>query len=151
MKPFGLALALTLASGAAFAQTATQQPTNPLQPRVVRPAPAETTAPAPARPARATPAQAAPTAQADEARPRRQRSPAQLANDERMRRCGAEWRANRAALQARGQNWRQFSVECRRRLRDAGSEAFAAVSRAWPAIAARPRRAPSSRRPGSGR
>lgn len=119
MKTIGLAFAAALASTAAFAQ-ATPQSANPLQPRVVRPAPAAPAeaAPAPARPVRATPAQAAPTQEG--ARPARQRSAAQLANDDRMRKCGAEWRANKASLEARGQTWRKFNVECRARLKAAG-------------------------------
>ncbi len=101
-----LALAAALFATGAIAQTA--QPANPLQPRPARPA----AAPAPAQ---ATPAQAAP-AQSGQ----RQRSAAQLANDERMRKCGAEWRANKAALTAQGQTWRKFNVDCRARLKAAG-------------------------------
>lgn len=121
----GLALAAAFLSNAALAQTA-QQPSNPLQPRVVRPAPAQVAPPAeaaptaPVRRTRATPAQAAPTQETTAPRPARQRSPAQLANDDRMRKCGAEWRANKAALSARGQTWRVFNVECRARLKAAG-------------------------------
>jgi hypothetical protein len=108
---FAAALAgLAFAATGAFAQTAA--PTNPLQPRVVRPAPAA--APAQAAPAAAAPAQAAP------AKPARQRSAAQLANDDRMRKCGAEWRANKAVLSTQGQTWRKYNVECRARLKAAG-------------------------------
>jgi len=32
-----------------------------------------------------------------------------------MRDCGAEWRGNRAALQAQGKTWRTFLPECRAR------------------------------------
>jgi hypothetical protein len=103
--------ALAFAATGAVAQTAAPAaPTNPLQPRVVRPAPA---------PAQAAPAAAAP-AQADPAKPARQRSAAQLANDDRMRKCGAEWRTNKAALSAQGKTWRVFNVECRARLKAAG-------------------------------
>lgn len=103
--------ALAFATTGAVAQTAAPAtPTNPLQPRVVRPAPA---------PAQTAPAATAP-AQAEPAKPARQRSPAQLANDDRMRKCGAEWRANKPALSAQGKTWRVFNVECRARLKAAG-------------------------------
>jgi IS5 family transposase len=46
---------------------------------------------------------------------RRPRSAAQLRNDQIMRDCGAEWRGNRAALQAQGKTWRTFLPECRTR------------------------------------
>ncbi len=103
-----LAAGLAFGASGAIAQTAQPAQANPLQPRVVRPAPG---APAQATPA---PAQAAP------AKPARQRSAAQLANDDRMRKCGAEWRANKAALTAQGQTWRKFNVDCRARLKAAG-------------------------------
>ncbi len=104
-----LAASLFAATGA-MAQTTAPAAGNPLQPRVVRPAPA----PTPAQAAPAAPAQAAP------AKPARQRSAAQLANDDRMRKCGAEWRANKPALTAQGQTWRKFNVDCRARLKAAG-------------------------------
>lgn len=86
----------------AIAQTV-PAPTNPLRPATSRPAPA---------------AVPAPTAEAPKAK--RARSPAQLANDQRMRDCGAEWRTNKAALQAQGKTWRVFNVECRARLKAQG-------------------------------
>lgn len=46
---------------------------------------------------------------------RRPRSAAQLRNDQLMRDCGAEWRGNKAALQAQGKTWRSFLPECRAR------------------------------------
>jgi hypothetical protein len=101
--------AIAFAATGAVAQTTAPAAGNPLQPRVVRPAPA-----APAQAAPAAPAQAAP------AKPARQRSAAQLANDQRMRDCGAEWRANKAALSAQGKTWRVFNVECRARLKASG-------------------------------
>ena len=51
----------------------------------------------------------------------RERSPAQKANDERMRACGAEWRAKKTELAARGETWRKFSVDCRARLKAKGA------------------------------
>jgi hypothetical protein len=57
-----------------------------------------------------------PTAQgAGQTTTRRPRSAAQLRNDQIMRDCGAEWRGNRAALQAQGKTWRSFLPECRAR------------------------------------
>ena len=88
----------------AIAQTV-PAPSNPLRPGSTRTAPATTPAPAP-------------TAEAPKAK--RARSPAQLANDQRMRDCGAEWRTNKAALQAQGKTWRVFNVECRARLKAQG-------------------------------
>ena len=74
----------------------------------------------------AAPAQPAPKAQApaatDEApKAKRTRSEAQLANDNRMRLCGKEWRENKAALSAQGKTWRTFNVECRARLKAQGT------------------------------
>lgn len=43
------------------------------------------------------------------------RSEAQKKNDERMRECGKEWRAAKAANKTDGKTWRQFSTECRRK------------------------------------
>lgn len=102
-----LALAALLAgASAAAAQTA---PTNPLRPATTRAAPA----PAPAPTAQTAPA-------AEETKGKRQRSAAQLANDNRMRACGKEWRENKAKLTAQGQTWLKFSTECRARLKAAG-------------------------------
>lgn len=57
------------------------------------------------------------------AKPRaaRERSPAQKANDDRMRACGTEWRAKKAELSAKGETWRKFSVDCRARLKAKGA------------------------------
>jgi len=46
---------------------------------------------------------------------RRPRSAAQLRNDQIMRDCGAEWRRDKARLQAAGKTWRTFLPECRAR------------------------------------
>ena len=72
-----------------------------------------TPAPSRSRPAAsaATTAPAASTATT----PRRARSPAQLRNDQIMRDCGAEWRRDKARLQAAGKTWRTFLPECRAR------------------------------------
>lgn len=48
---------------------------------------------------------------------RRPRSAAQLRNDQIMRDCGAEWRRDKARLQAAGKTWRSFLPECRARRR----------------------------------
>lgn len=100
------ALGMVLGAIAVTPYGADAQTANPL-----RPAPGVS---APAAPAATTPA-AAPAEKV-----KRARSPAQLANDNRMRACGAEWRANKAALTAQGKNWRSYSTECRARLKAAG-------------------------------
>ena len=99
------ASALVVGLGSALAQT-TPQPSNPLRPSTNRTA--------------TPPAQAAPAATTEAPKPKRQRSEAQLANDNRMRACGADWRANKAALQAQGKTWRVFNVECRARMKAQG-------------------------------
>lgn len=113
MTPIRLALAtalLTAGTTIAVAQTA-PGPTNPLRPgSTTRTVPAPHVAPAPAQPATA----------AEEPKAKRQRSAAQLANDNRMRACGQEWRANKTALQAQGKTWLTFSTECRARLKAQG-------------------------------
>jgi hypothetical protein len=47
------------------------------------------------------------------AKPKRERSAKQKENDEMMRACGSSWRAEKAALQAKGETWRSFLKECR--------------------------------------
>lgn len=98
------AAVLSVSAGFALAQTV------PAQPNPLRPGNAST----------ATPPQATPAPSAEAPKPKRQRSEAQLANDNRMRACGAEWRANKAALTAQGKTWRVFNVECRARLKAQG-------------------------------
>ncbi|AMJ59853.1 hypothetical protein [Bosea sp. PAMC 26642] len=87
---------------------AAQTSSNPLQPRP--------TTPAPSAPARAKPAATAAAPATETAKPKRPRSEAQLKNDERLRSCGAEWRADKEALTKKGYNWIKYSVECRKRL-----------------------------------
>lgn len=89
----------------AFSPAALAQAANPLQPRAAAPAKPATTDEKPA-------------ATAD--KPKRERSPAQLANDNRLRKCGAEWRAGKEKLTSQGYNWIKFSTECRARLKAAG-------------------------------
>ena len=48
------------------------------------------------------------------------RSEAQKKNDERMRACGQEWRAAKAANKTGGKSWREFSTECRRKKKTGG-------------------------------
>lgn len=103
-----LAAVLTAVAGPALAQSAAA-PANPLRPGGSSPPPART-APAPDVAAEAG-------KKKDEAKPRRKRSEAQLANDNRMRACGQEWRANREKLKTQGQTWLTFSKECRARLK----------------------------------
>jgi hypothetical protein len=83
-------------------------------PVTLQPAFAQTTAPRTAKPAAEAKADS-PT------RPKRERSPAQKANDDRMRACGAEWRTRKAELSAKGETWRKFSVDCRARLKARGA------------------------------
>ena len=113
-------LILALSLGAAEAQQSGTS-SNPLRAR------APATQPAEAAPARSTPSRTETRSRAttddtktDAAKPKRERSQAQLANDERMRKCGAEWRANKDRLTARGQTWLTFSTECRARLKARG-------------------------------
>ena len=102
-----LALALGLPASVALAQTMPAQP-NPLRPSATtRSAPAAT-----------APATQAPAAEAP--KPKRKRWEAQLANDNRMRACGQEWRQNKAQFMAAGKTWRVFNVECRARLKAQG-------------------------------
>jgi hypothetical protein len=101
----GAVAAISLSS---LASPALAQAANPLQPRATGPAAS------PAKPAASD--KAATTAE----KPKRERSPAQLANDNRLRKCGAEWRAGKEKLTAQGYNWIKFSTECRARLKAAG-------------------------------
>jgi hypothetical protein len=85
-----------------------------LQPGASQSAPAN-----PLRPAASTPAPSqAPAVEAPKAK--RARSEAQLANDQRMKACGVEWRTNKTALSAAGKTWKTFMPECRARLKAAG-------------------------------
>ena len=108
-----IAALLGYSASLSFAQT-TPAPSNPLRPNTSRTAPAATPAPAPQ--------QTAPTPQAETTAPKakRARSEAQLANDNRMRACGAEWKANKPALTAQGKTWKTFMPECRARLKAQG-------------------------------
>jgi hypothetical protein len=109
-----LACALAMAGvtpGLAQSANPLQQPSTSQQPaRAGQPA-ARTTQPAPRPEARTD---------ATEEKPKRQRSEAQLANDNRLRRCGQEWRTNKDKLTGQGYNWIKFSTECRARLKAAG-------------------------------
>ncbi len=98
-----IAASLAAACALALALPAAAQ-TNPLQQR-------------PAAPARTAPATtAAPAAETAKPKPKRARSEAQLKNDNRLRACGAEWRANKPDLTKKGYNWIKYSTECRKRL-----------------------------------
>jgi hypothetical protein len=97
-----IAASLAAACALALALPAAAQ-TNPLQQR-------------PAAPARTAPATTAAAPAAETAKPKRARSEAQLKNDNRLRACGAEWRANKPDLTKKGYNWIKYSTECRKRL-----------------------------------
>ncbi len=60
-------------------------------------------------------AQKGDAAQPETKKQKKPRSEAQKKNDERMRACGKEWRAAKAANKTDGKTWRQFSTECRRK------------------------------------
>jgi hypothetical protein len=93
-----LALCLAAAGALTVSSPAAAQ-TNPLQQRSNAPATA-----------------AAPANETAKPKPKRARSEAQLKNDNRLRACGAEWRADKAALTKKGYNWIRYSTECRKRL-----------------------------------
>ncbi|MDT7934849.1 MAG: hypothetical protein RQ833_09630 [Sphingomonadaceae bacterium] len=107
LRSLGVAAALIAAPAVAQAQTAAP---------AARSAPPAAAAPAASPAPTAKPKakrSAVPTATADGAK--RERSPAQLANDQKMRECGAEWRAAKAAGKTGSQKWNQFLSECRKR------------------------------------
>jgi hypothetical protein len=104
MRSIIVAFATVLLVSGALAQ-GSGQVQNPLRP-TAQPR-AATQAPAAQAPAQTAPAE----------RPRRERSEAQKRNDEDMRACGADWRANKASLQARGLTWITFSKDCRAKRR----------------------------------
>jgi hypothetical protein len=109
-SPLAGALLAAFAAGPVLAE---QPVPNPLKPnasesRRSRPA-AEAARPDQARPEAAKPE----TAKPETTRPARERSAAQKQNDEMMRACGQEWRAEKASLQAKGETWRSFLKDCR--------------------------------------
>lgn len=83
------------------------------------PATAQQTTPNPLRPNAGESRKPGESQKTEEARPaekpRRERSEAQRRNDDMMRTCGSEWRAEKAALQAKGETWRSFLKDCRAR------------------------------------
>lgn len=99
--PVALIIGLSMVTSSAMAQTNVPNPLRgkPAQEKVAPDKPAEPKAEA-ARPDAA-------------ARPKRERSLKQKENDEIMRACGATWRAEKAALQAKGETWRSFLKDCR--------------------------------------
>lgn len=110
----GFALAVPLTGSAASAQTSPPHPLRPTE------APPPALAPAGAAPTLKDTAPATSPEPSTEKPPlstKRPRSPAQRANDERMRACGREWRAQKNDLKARGLTWYRFSAECRARLK----------------------------------
>jgi hypothetical protein len=106
-----LAVAAALIAAPALAQAQSAAPAARSAPPA---AAAPAAAPAPAAKPKAKRA-AAPTATADGTAAKRERSPAQLANDQKMRECGAEWRTAKAAGKTGSQKWNQFLSECRKR------------------------------------
>jgi hypothetical protein len=92
--------ALALAAGPVLAQ---QSVPNPLRPK-----PEQAERAKPGEPRRAEPESGA-------AKPTRERSAKQKENDEMMRACGTQWRAEKVSLQAKGETWRSFLKDCRAR------------------------------------
>jgi hypothetical protein len=90
----------------------------------VQPGISQNAPPNPLRPAASSTLPPAPAAEAPKTKPpkaKRARSEAQLANDQRMKACGAEWRTNKAALSAEGKTWKTYMPECRARLKASGN------------------------------
>ncbi|MCZ0736521.1 hypothetical protein [Phreatobacter sp. AB_2022a] len=113
------AAASLLMSDIAFAQAPATTPgaAPPTSAPAATPSRSRTRTPAAQAPAATQPATAAPAAGSEATTGRRQRSPAQLRNDQIMRDCGAEWRGQRDQLRAQGKTWRSFLQECRQRRR----------------------------------
>ena len=103
-----IAAAAIFAAGQALAQTA-PAPENPLRPRRAPPVQQQQ-----AQPPAAAPQQQAAPAQQTAPKGKRARSEKQLQNDQAMRDCGADWRANKAALTAKGETWRSYMPKCRK-------------------------------------
>lgn len=111
-----LGLAAMLLAAPALAQTVPNPLRPSAQPKAQAAAPAEDAAPVRRTRTRAPKAQEAEKASADTGaaqKPKRARSAKQLQNDEDMRACGADWRANKGTLQGEGKTWRSFLGECR--------------------------------------
>ncbi len=106
---FAFAAALVMAPLPALAQSA--QPATQAKPA----APPKTDAPAKADSPAKPDASTSPTK-----KEKKPRSEAQKRNDEKMRECGKEWRAAKAANKTDGKTWRQFSTECRRKKKTGG-------------------------------
>jgi len=99
--------ALFIYAGPAVAQTSVP---NPLRGGAAEGRAAEERAP---RTPRAKPAEKAEAP----AKPARERSAKQKENDDMMRACGASWRADKVALQAKGETWRSYLKDCRAKLK----------------------------------
>ncbi len=124
LRQAAMALAALLALGAPAALAQNAIP-NPLRGRPVeklqenateraREKAEERSAETEAKPARRPRSQAKTDGEAKgDAKPKRERSAKQKENDEIMRACGASWRADKEALQGKGQTWRAYLKECR--------------------------------------
>ncbi len=80
-------------------------------PNPLRPAPAAPNATT--REIAPAPAQTAVQANAEKPKPKRERSAKQKQGDDDMRACGANWKANKPALTAKGETWRSYLKTCR--------------------------------------
>lgn len=119
MKTFlKLTAASLLLSTAAFAQATMPAPANPLRPA----APPAVTAPSVTMPKTEVPKAEMPKVvnpakKAEEAvaKPKRERSEKQKANDNIMSKCGADWRAEKAAGKTGTTQWRDYLQTCRKK------------------------------------
>ena len=123
MKRSLFAVLALVAATQVFAQTA-PQPDNPLRPRRIAPPAAQQ------QPVTPAPQAATPATPDTAAKPKRARSEKQLKNDQAMRDCGADWKANKAQLAAQGKTWRTFMPECRKQKLGEADTAPAPVRRA---------------------
>jgi hypothetical protein len=59
------------------------------------------------------PVQTTVQANAEKPKPKRERSAKQKQSDDDMRACGANWKADKTALTAKGETWRSYLKTCR--------------------------------------
>jgi hypothetical protein len=118
--PAAAAPAATPAAPAATPAPAptTAAPVNPLKPS----APATATPAAPAAPPPAAPPAAAEKGAKKEAAPAKPASEGQAAMRARQKKCGEEWKAQKAELKKKDPSlkWPKYWSECNKRLKDAG-------------------------------
>ena len=96
------ALFVTMTAFAAAPASAQGTVPNPLRPKATEQKPPET--------ARAEPGK---SQEKTADKPKRERSAKQKQNDDDMRACGANWRAEKETLSTKGTTWRSFLKDCR--------------------------------------